>query len=539
MRKPGTVHLATAGLITVLLTTSHAASGQGLVSDIEQAFAWSSAGNGLTDAHYAPYEFILGRDTLPLLKTRWTFTADGEVQGTPTVLGNDIYFSDAGGSVWHLNALTGAVIWKASLPHITGNSMSYSRVSPAIAPGVVIVGDQASGTVFALSTSTGALVWQTVLATNQGAIITGSPIVANGHVYVGVASDQETLASKVSGFVPDFRGSIAALDLSDGHLTWQTYIVPAGYTGGSVWSSNPAVDLGRSAVYISTGNNYSVPSSVASCQAGASNAAALDACLSPDDHIDSIMALDMNTGTIRWSQRFAHADTWTVSCNQGAQPPATPCPTPTGLDVDFGSGPNLFTINYKGASTDVVGAGQKSGAFYTLNRDTGAILWGTQVSPDGPRGGIEWSTATDGQRIYIPNANSGYVETTLIPSGVKTNGGFWSALDPATGQILWQTPTFSPAPNVTSSRGKPAPTGALAEAEGSVSVANGVMYGEDAAGNFVALDAATGKILATVQSGGAGVAGPAISLGTLYWSSGYATIGATNNKVYAISPYAF
>ena len=65
------------------------------------------------------------------------------------------------------------------------------------------------------------------------------------------------------------------------------------------------------------------------------------------------------------------------------------------------------------------------------------------------------------------------------------------------------------------------------------------MYGEDSAGNFVALDAATGEILRTVQSGGAGVAGPAISLGSLYWASGYATIGATNNKVYAISPFGF
>ncbi len=535
MRKFVPVRLTAPGFVALSLITCGAASAQNIFSDIEQELTWSSAGNGLTNAHYAPFEFFLGRDTLPLLQPRWIFSADGEVQGTPTVENDSVFFSDAGGSVWRLNAISGSVVWKTSLPSITGNSMSYSRVSPGITSNLVIVGDQASGTLFALSKNTGALVWQTVLATNQGAIITSSPVFYNGTIYVGVSSDQESLASTTPNFVPDFRGSIAALDVNTGNVLWQTYVIPNGYTGGAVWASNLAIDPSRSALYASTGNNYSVPASVAACQAVASTPVALDACLAPDDHIDSVLALDLNTGAIRWSQRFAHADTWTTSCLQSKQPPATPCPTPTGLDTDFGSAPNLFTINYQGRPTDVVGAGQKSGAYYTMNRDTGAILWGTQVGPDGDRGGIEWGSATDGTRLYMGSANSQYVPTTLIPSGQTVVGGFWSALDPATGQILWQTATTSPAPIPMSARASQPPAGSIAEAEGSVSVANGIMYGEDAAGNFVALDAATGQILESFQSGGAGISAPAIAAGTLYWASGYSDIGATNNKVYAFS----
>lgn len=503
--------------------------------DSGNAASWISAGNGLSDDHDAPRDFRLFPAQINLLENRWTFSADGEVQGTPTVDRNQIYFSDSGGSVWRVDARSGMQVWKASLPSITGNSGSYSRVSPALSRDLLVIGDQASGTVIALSRDTGAPAWQTVLATDQGAIITGSPVIADGRIYVGVSSNQETLADTTPNFVPTFRGSIAALDLRDGHILWQTYTVPPGYTGGSVFGSNPGVDRRRATVYVGTGNNYSVPATVAACQLRAATAAERANCLAPNDYIETVLALDMNTGAIRWTHRFTAGDTWTVSCSPDAQPAATPCPVPTGIDADFAAGPNLFTIHRHGQLKDVVGIGRKNGAYYALDRDTGAVVWGTQVSPDGPRGGIEWSTATDGRRVYVPSANSGYVETTLIPSGVKTNGGFWSALDADTGQILWQTPTFAPAPTPQSPRSIKPPPGALAEAEGSVTTANGILFGEDAAGNFVALDGGSGRILWTFASGGAGIAGPAISGSSLYWSSGYKGIGPTNNKVYAFS----
>ena len=184
----------------------------------------------------------------------------------------------------------------------------------------------------------------------------------------------------------------------------------------------------------------------------------------------------------------------------------------------------------------MIGAGQKSGVYWAMNRDTGKILWATQVGAGGRYGGIEYGTATDGARIYIPEGNANYVSTKLL-SGKTTNGGYWSALDPATGKILWQTPTAALAVDDSEFKGTSLapPPGAFADTYGSVSVADGVMYGEDQAGNFLALDAATGETLFVYPSGGTSISAPAIVDGTLYWSSGYKLLGATNNKIYAFS----
>lgn len=502
--------------------------------------AWTSAGNGASDNHDAPFEFILGPTTAASLSTRWVFTANGEVQGTPTVEGNAVYASDTGGSVWRIDAHSGKAVWEVKMPTLSGNSASYSRVSPAVGQDTIIVGDQASATLYALSKRTGELRWKTTVSATAFAFITGSPVIVNGRVYVGVSSNQEYAVTTVPNFQLDFRGSVVALDLKTGKLLWQTYTVPQGYTGGAVWSGNVAVDTLRQAVYVDTGNNYSVPGAVAACQTNATTPSQLGACLDPNDHIDSVLALDINSGSVKWADRFVDADTTVDSCLPRFPNPGNgPCPQPSGPDFDFGASPNLFTIDSNGHRRDLVGAGQKSGVYWALDRDSGSIVWSTQIGTGGRYGGIEYGTATDGKRIYIPAGNFNYVETNLI-SGQKTNGGYWSALDPATGKILWQTPTPALAVDDSVYKGSPLapPPGAFAGTYGSVSVANGVMYGEDQAGNFLALDAETGNILFNFQSGGTSISGPAIAGGTLYWSSGYRILGATNNKIYALAPWA-
>jgi polyvinyl alcohol dehydrogenase (cytochrome) len=109
----------------------------------------------------------------------------------------------------------------------------------------------------------------------------------------------------------------------------------------------------------------------------------------------------------------------------------------------------------------------------------------------------------------------------LVPSGQQITWGAWSALDVATGKILWQTAD----PTV----------GALDES--SVSVANGVMYAGSYAGQMYALDTITGNILWSFESGGSVLDGPSIVNGTVYWGSGYRKIapGIGNNKVFAFS----
>ena len=96
-----------------------------------------------------------------------------------------------------------------------------------------------------------------------------------------------------------------------------------------------------------------------------------------------------------------------------------------------------------------------------------------------------------------------------------------AALDPRTGTILWQVPD--------SDAGYSDP--------GAVSVANGVLYAGSYSGAMYGLDAATGAVLFTFDSGGSVIDAPSIVRGTVYWGSGYRNVppGIGNNKVFAFS----
>jgi len=306
-----------------------------------------------------------------------------------------------------------------------------------------------------------------------------------------------------------------ALDLATGRILWKTYTTPEGYPGNAVWGSSPAIDTKRGSVYIATGNNYDVPDSVLACvTAAGSDTAAQGACLPANDYFDSILALDMRTGAVKWATRALPFDAWTVSCIFGN--PAN-CPQPNGPDYDFGQAPALFSVRVDGKMRDLVGAGQKSGDFWVLDPGTGAVVWKTTTGPGGTAGGLQWGSAVDGTRIYTANANS---DGKPWPVGSTDTRGIWSALDAVTGEILWQTrPTYG------------------GGTSGPATTANGVVFGcsLDPEGWMYALDAATGAILWSFKSGGSCLSGAAISNGTVYWGSGYSNFGfgTPNHKLYA------
>jgi polyvinyl alcohol dehydrogenase (cytochrome) len=370
----------------------------------------------------------------------------------------------------------------------------------------------------AVDKQTGKLHWITKVETHAAAIITGSPVVYNDIVFVGVSSNEEGLATDPNYPCCTFRGSMVALNARTGQMLWKTYVMPDNggqtgrYSGGAIWQP-PAIDAGRGVLYVGTGNNYSVPQSVEDCEANAlatNNVSAV--CAPPEDHFDAALALDINTGTIRWAKRLQGYDVWTVVCIRPR--PGVSCPSPAGPDYDLGgAGPNLIG--------NIVGIGQKSGIYWALNAATGEIIWSTLVGPGGTTGGIEWGTATDGQRIYVAITNSSHQTYTLAPNGPTIDWGSWSALDVHSGKILWQT--ADPTPGTTDS--------------GAVSVANGVVYAGSFSGGMYGLDAKTGHILFSFMSGGSVVDGPSIVDGVVYWGSGYKRIppGTPNNKVFAFT----
>lgn len=486
--------------------------------------SWPSWGGNLDNSHGSATESAISPDTVGNLKLKWQFTTGGDVSSTPTVEDGFVYATDWGGFIYRIDAETGKAVWSHKVSEYTGLATSLSRTSPALAGDRIAFGDQGAATVIVVSKSDGSLIWKRTLDTTLGAYITSSPVIDGDRVYVGIASGQEGLAASDPTLVPDFRGSIAALDLHSGELLWRTFTVPDGYSGGAVWGSNFVIDRKRGQLYAGTGNNYSIPSKVNACISGAPTPQAKFACLDSTDTIDSILAIDLRTGHKRWASRLFGPDTWTVACLVTPSP-GIPCPDNPGPDYDFGSAPNLFTVHVGGREYDIVGAGQKSGKYWALDPDTGGVLWGTQVGPGGTTGGIEWGSATDGRRVYVALNNSDGLPYTF-PDGQTSKAGSWAALNALTGKIEWQVPA---------SGQNPLNPALAAGALGQMSVANGVVFAPSLSGDMVALDACNGKTLWKFASGGSVVDGPSIVDGTVYWGSGYSRfgIGTPNNKLFA------
>jgi polyvinyl alcohol dehydrogenase (cytochrome) len=251
------------------------------------------------------------------------------------------------------------------------------------------------------------------------------------------------------------------------------------------------VDRKRHSIYVTTGDNYSVPSGVHIPTA--------------HDYAESIVSLDMDTGAIKWAT--------TMTC---VPDDVFSFAHPLGPDMDFGGGANLFPVKVGDSVADLVGAGQKTGTYWAVDADTGTIAWQKKVGPSGRFGGIHWGTAVDGWYVYAGvNDESGqsYALGGSGPSaGKNTTVGSWAALDPASGKMKWQV-------------ANPAMKAPLngASVNGPVVAVNGVLFGGsmDAKGTMYALDTKNGAKLWSFESGGTVYGGPAVSSGVVYWGCGY------------------
>ncbi|WP_298827998.1 PQQ-binding-like beta-propeller repeat protein [uncultured Piscinibacter sp.] len=496
-----------------------------------EAGSWSFAGGDLRNSRYQDAEHTLSVDNVGALVVRWVFTTAGDVSATPAVDASTVYVPDWAGYLYAVDKYSGALKWAAHIPSATGVLSDKARTTPAVTKdkvivgttGAILVGGGAGGKLLAFDKLSGALVWSTQLDTHPAAVVTQSPTVFAGRVYVGVSSVEEILAAIVPEYpCCSFAASMFALAEDTGARLWKTSMVPTGFSGGAIWGSSPSVDAKRGQIYIATGNNYSVPPSVLACVAEAgSDPIATTACLPSDDHFDSVLALDLRTGAVKWATRAIPYDAYTVDClpvfGDGGN-----CPSPAGPDFDFGQAPALFMVkgvNGNKRPIELVGAGQKSGQYWTLNPDTGAVQWVAHAGPGGYSGGLQWGSAVDGARVYTANANSNRIPW---PGAADPTSGVWTGLDAASGTLLWQA--------------RPPDGGSTS---GPVTTANGVVFGcsLDPLGHMYALNGATGAVLWSFVSGGSCLSGAAISDGMLFWGSGYGNLngfyGTPNNKLYS------
>lgn len=486
---------------------------------------WPMGGFDYSGNRSNPYETAISPSNAADLAVKWTFTTHGDVSANPAVDDGVVYFPDWGGYLNAVDASTGQLVWQTKISGYTGISGDFSRTSPAVSDGVVYVGDYNGGQLLAINAYTGALLWKSTIDSSGESLQTQSPIVYGGIVYEGVSSTEAVLASNPSYPCCTHRGSITATLAGTGQLLWRTYTVPSnggepgGYSGGAIWGGTPTLDPATGTLYVSTGQNYTIPASATACE---NTGAPASQCLSPGDHIDSVIALNMYTGQVKWANGAGQYDTWNLACVEGSP---TNCPPDAGHDYDFSDGTHLFSITGPhGLPEQVVGAGSKSGTYWLFNATTGSLVWSTNIGPGSDSGGILWGTSYDGTRIYAAESDNAH-QTVDLPGGATTTNSAFAALNPQTGAIEWEVPD---------------PTGAAGQgaAWGAVTSADGVMFASDSAGYMYAIDGATGQILWSYKAPFAVNAGATIVNGNVYWGDGYsemATGSTTTGTFYDFS----
>ncbi len=522
------------------------------------------------------------------------------------------------GNLNAVNAETGKKIWSFPLTKYTESKVrAMTKTTPAIYKDKIIFGDSIDNvrfiphaffgstllpaakvlaidkinghlvempgaSLFAVNRANGDLIWKKELDPHFTSRITQSPIVYQGNVYVGVSS-QESQIPGVRAFVTklglpirykccSFRSKFVSLNADTGEINWETYMIPPPpkgvkphnwFSGAAIWGSSPSIDEKRGSIYIATGNNYNVPPAYKQClrDAGDSESKEFKACAKrydiPENRFESIVALDLKTGKIKWTYKSTIYDAWNVSCGKDLVkiPPTDhkACPNPEGKDHDFGQAPMILKdVAVKtpdGIKTmDLVVDAQKDGTVYALNADDGSLMWKTQDGPGGELGGHELGSATDGKTIFTQITNLNHKDWTLMGSRLKEHpvikSGFWSAIDAGTGEILWET--ADPAgklPLVTKEKeggfhnplyGHDLGMGHFAAAFGPITLANGLVFVGSIAKGMYALNAKSGEVLWSFNPSGSVAGAPTIINGVVYWGTGY-PLGFDSNEFYAFS----
>jgi polyvinyl alcohol dehydrogenase (cytochrome) len=452
----------------------------------------------------------LSRDDVPRLKVKWAFYHAGGRSGQATIVAGRVFVNSSSGSIYSLDAKTGCAWWRFEADAGSRTSIVIGALPAAMAPAryAAYFADQ-SRHVYAIDAETGHLLWKTPVDNQIAVQMTGSLALFDGRLYVPISSAEEAMASNDSYECCKFRGAVVAVDAVTGKLLWKTYttaIEPKpfkknakgtqmyGPAGGAIWSA-PTIDPKRHLIYVATGDSYTDI---------------------PYDGADAIMALDMDSGAVRWTNQLTPGDDYIIGC-YGPHAVAN-CPTKLGADSDFGSSPVLFDL---ADGKQVILAGQKSSEVYALDPDKqGVIIWRHRLSVGGPLGGVEFGPATDRQNIYVAIAD--------IFSGPNAKPGL-TAIRIADGTILWNTP--APKPAVCAWKSVWCDP-ALSQA---VTAIEGIVFAGSMDGHFRAYDTTSGKVVwdddtavsrqalggQSVSGGGLDGAGPTVAGGMVYVTSGY------------------
>jgi len=476
-------------------------------------------GMGYAQNRFSPLTHI-NRDNVKRLVPAWSYSmADNRGQeAQPLVKDGIIYLTDHEKTV-ALDALSGRQIWKSVIEYPPETTRVVCCV--IVNRGAALFDGKLYRTtldahVIALDVKTGKEVWRTKSADpKDGYSMTVAPLVADGVVIAGVA-----------GAEFGHRGYLEGLDTQTGKQLWRTYTVPApGEPGSETWIGD-SVLIGGGSTWIT--GSYDPELDLVFW--GTGNPAPWNPLNRKGDnlHTNSILAIQPKTGKVVWSYQKTPNDPFDYDgVNELVQ---------ADLTVD-------------GTPRKVIMQADRNGFLYVLERATGKLLkanpfvrvnWAERI--DLATGRPVWTDVTKGalegkqvqvfpalvggknwhpmaynpetKLIYLNSMDFGW-DYQLLPLsevsnlkpgqpayGVKRpfvylyedpNGrGYTRAIDPLTGQSKWAVPNKTP------------------NFAGTLVTAGGLVFTGRLTGEFIALDADTGKTLWEFQTS-AGIVGQPIT----------------------------
>jgi alcohol dehydrogenase (cytochrome c) len=327
------------------------------------------------------------------LESKWVLQNQvfGAWQSNPLVVDGVMYLTERPNDVMAVDAKTGRMFWLyrwTPAPEARVCCGANNR-------GVAILGDTLyMGTLdahlIAIDAKNGKPLWNIAVADVKLAYsITLAPLIIKDKVIVGVGGGEFGI-----------RGFIAAYDAKTGKEAWRFNTIPGpGEPGHDTWDEEDW-KFGGASVWVT--GSYDPDLNLTYWGIG-NPGPDWNPHQRPGDNLysDSVVALDPDTGKLKWHFQFTPND---------------------GYDYDSVQIPVLADITWKGTPTKVMMWANRNGFFYVIDRTTGKFLLGE------PFVKVNWASGLD------PN---GRPIQTRQPAGMPTYPG-------NQGGTNWYPPSFSP-----------------------------------------------------------------------------------------------
>jgi alcohol dehydrogenase (cytochrome c) len=520
--------------IASIVTSAQAITGKDLLAGFGNPGRWLTYSGDYSGRRHSPLNQITTAN-VARLGPQWTFQTNvvGKFEATPLAIDGVLYVSGWDNHVWALDAKTGRQLWHYQRRIPQGVQACCGRVNRGVAVhGTRLFMSTLDAHLVALDMKTGEVEFDVEIADfREGYGSTPAPLVVKDKVIVGVTGGEFGI-----------RGFIDAYDPVTGNRLWRFYTIPAaGEPGSDTWPEEVwkrgggptwltgTYDPDLNLLYWGTGNP--APDWYGDDRKG------------DNLYTGSLVALDADTGKLRWHFQFTPHDTHDWDANQ----------IPVLADLTLGGKPRK-----------VVMVANRNGFFYTLDRATGEFLqakpfvkitWATGVdgkgrpvlvpgsdpTPSGsttcpdlfggtnfmspafdPSTGLFYVTVRETCMVFSSRKEEYKVGERWMGGSVKITGersGALRAIDAGTGERKWEFPYPTPSWG------------------GVLSTAGGVVFTGDNEGNFLAFDSRTGKNLYRYQLGAQVYAAPmtymvdgkqyvALGAGTTLTVFGLATTGS-------------